>query len=62
MFELQSKDFTPIEKIIKLFTANNIPFWYCYDWKNEVYSIQYDEIDNETVLDELENIAIKYKL
>lgn len=62
MFELESKEFKPIEKIMKLFNDNNIPFWYCYDWKNEVCSIQYDEIDNETVLDELESIAIKYNL
>lgn len=47
---------------MKNFNDNNIPFWYCYDYKNDVYSIQYDEIDNETVLYELENIAIKYKL
>lgn len=62
MFELESKEFKPIEKIIKLFNDNNIPFWYCYDWKNEVCSIQYDEIDDEKVLDELESIAIKYNL
>lgn len=62
MFELQSKEFKPIELIIRLFTANKIRFIYCYDWQNEVYSIQYDEIDNEKVLDELESIAIKYKL
>lgn len=62
MFELQSKELKPIEKIMKLFNDNNIPFWYCYDWENEVYSIQYDEIDDEKVLCELEIIAIKYKL
>lgn len=62
MFELQSKEFKPIELIMKLFAANKIRFIYCYDWKNEVYSIQYDEIDNEKVLDELESIAIKYNL
>lgn len=62
MFELSSKELKPIELIIKLFTANKIHFIYCYDWKNEVCSIQYDEIDNETVLDELESIAIKYNL
>lgn len=62
MFELESKTFSPIEKIINLFTANDIPFTYCYDYDNEVCFIQYGEIDNESVLDELENIAIKYNL
>lgn len=62
MFELESKELKPIELIIKLFDDNNIPFWYSYDYKNDVYSIQYGEIDSEEVLDELESIAIKYKL
>lgn len=62
MFELESKTFAPIEKIINLFTENEIRFRYCYDFKKEVYAIQYNEIDNEKVLDELENIAIEYKL
>ena len=62
MFELHSKEFEPIKKIIKLFTANKICFRYCYDWQNEVYSIQYDEIDNEKALCELESISIKYNL
>lgn len=62
MFELESKELKPIEKIMKLFNDNNIPFWYCYDYKNDVYSIQYDEIYDEKLLDELESIAIKYKL
>lgn len=62
MFELESKEFKPIELIIKLFNDNNIPFWYSYDWKNEVCSIQYEEIENEKVLSLLEDIAIKYKL
>lgn len=62
MFELESKELKPIELIMKLFTANKIRFIYSYDWQNEVYSIQYDEIDNEKFLDELERIAIKYKL
>lgn len=62
MFELESKELRPIELIMNLFTANNIPFWYSYDYENEVCSIQYDEIDNEKVLDKLEDIAIKYNL
>lgn len=62
MFELESKTFLPIEKIIRLFTSNKISFTYCYDFKEEVYKIQYGEIDDENVLDELEDIAIKYKL
>lgn len=62
MFELESKELKPIELIIKLFTANKIDFMYDYDYKNDAYSIQYGEIDSEEVLDELETIAIKYKL
>lgn len=62
MFELESKELRPIELIMNLFTANNIPFTYCYDYENEVCSIQYGEIEDETVLYELETIAIKYKL
>lgn len=62
MFELESKEFKPIGLIMKLFTANKIRFTYCYDWENDVYSIQYDEIDNGKVLYEIEIIAIKYKL
>lgn len=62
MFELESKELKPIELIIKLFSENNICFWYCYDYKEDVYTIQYGEIDSEEVLDELESIAIKYKL
>lgn len=62
MFKLQSKELKSIELITNLFTANNIRFRYCYDFKEDVYTIQYDEIENEKVLDELESIAIKYKL
>lgn len=62
MNELESKTFQPIEKIMKLLTANKIYFTYCYDYKEEVYCIQYDEIDSESILNELETIAIRYKL
>lgn len=62
MFELQSKELKPIELIIKLFTANKIYFTYCYDFKEEVYTIQHEEIEEEKVLEELETISIKYKL
>lgn len=62
MFELESKELKPIELIMNLFTANNIRFWYCYDYKEDVYTIQYEEIDSESILDELETIAIKYNL
>lgn len=62
MFELESKELMPIEKIINLFTENKIRFIYCYDYKEEVYTIQYDEIEDKDVLDKLENIAIKYNL
>lgn len=54
MFELESKELKPIELIINLFTTNEISFTYCYDFKEEVYTIQYGEIDSEEVSDELE--------
>lgn len=61
MFELKSKELKPIELIIELFTANKIDFMYVYDYKEDVYTIQYGEIEDEKVLEELETIAIKYK-
>lgn len=62
MFELESKELRPIELIMNLFTENNIPFTFCYEFNEGIYTIQYWEVDNEKVLDELEDIAIKYKL